>query len=201
MSPKNLLYFLLGAALGAGVSFYFTREKYIKENREALDEVKEYYKKFEKESKKDGIEENNTVTIKATDVGAEEFANYEVETKPYRDILDNDLEDEEIEDADEEILVLHPEETSDRPYVIDESSFVNERTYYDKLGLNFYSLDNVVTDEMDEIVLDWEKLVGPNLGTRFKKQSRFDENFDYIYIRNDSVGADYEVHIIRENYY
>ena len=214
MSAKGLLYFLGGMVLGGGLSYLLLREKYQKESKEAIDEVKEYYKKLEEEIKeKDG----KTVTIKAEDVGAEKEGKYTpdtvITTNPYavvanlyakkeevvnyNDISKDDLEDE---DEDDEFSGIYPEEPVGHPYVIDEASFVNEKSYYDKLGLFYYQGNNVITNEDGEVVSDWEDLVGPDIGARFRLQDRSDEPFSYIYIRNDSLGCDYEIALRKESF-
>ena len=205
MGIKELLSFLGGMALGGGLCFIFLNEKHKKEKHEEIEELKRYYTEhgIEKPCKEEKTDE--TIVIDAKSVGADSIntvpnTQYETYANLYKSVdepLDADLE----EDPDDPGYdALYPEEPVGHPYVIDEAAFVNEKSFYDKLGLFYYQGDNTIVNENDEIVDDWVNLIGPDIGARFKLQDRSDEPFSYIYIRNDSIGADFEIALRRESF-
>lgn len=123
------------------------------------------------------------------------------------DLIDEGEEDEE--DDDDDIYsdsdpypdgrpdsgaddVLHPSEGShDRPFSISADLFANTCNHFDKCTLIWYSVDDVLTDESNERIVDfgivghdWRKHVG-----EYEK--------DVAYIRNEAISVDYE--IIKEN--
>ena len=203
MNPKNLLYFMVGSALGAGLTFILLKEKYRTESEEAIEEVKKYYKRFEEKPEEKGPEEAGVPLEKGSLMD-----NYYTTTymyKPSGDPISNDISDDDKDleddyDEDDEVYALHPEEPASAPYVIGEADFVGSNNHYDKVGLFYYSGTNTVVDENDEIVEDWERLIGPDIGARFKLVDAHDEPFSYIYIRNDQLGADYEVALRNEDF-
>lgn len=195
MNAKGLLYFLGGAVFGGGLTFLLIKEKYKEEADTAISEVKKYYKSLEE--KDSGL----TVTVKAEDVGAD--AKEEPSITSYTKLYfhpDDSVTEEDGEDDEEDYSDICPAEPVGHPYCIDEAAFVNEKSYYDKVGLFYYQGNNVITSENYEPVLDWEELIGPDIGARFKLQDRSDEEFNYIYIRNDSIGADYEIALKKESF-
>ena len=195
MNAKGLLYFLGGAVFGGGLTFLLIKEKYKEEADTAISEVKKYYKSLEE--KDSGL----TVTVKAEDVGAD--AKEEPSITSYTKLYfhpDDSVTEEDGEDDEEDYSDICLAEPVGHPYCIDEAAFVNEKSYYDKVGLFYYQGNNVITSENYEPVLDWEELIGPDIGARFKLQDRSDEEFNYIYIRNDSIGADYEIALKKESF-
>ena len=202
MNAKGLLYFLGGAIFGGGLTFLLIKEKYKEEADQAIDEVKKYYKKLEdeKEVKTGKTLKGDVISINAKNVGADQMTTSAMTayTTLYSGNTEEEPEDDEEDEDDYENVC--PSEPVSHPYVIDEASFVNEKSYYDKIGLFYYQGNNVVTSENYEPIADWEDLIGPDIGARFRLQDRSDERFEYIYIRNDSIGSDYEICLKRESF-
>ena len=208
MGIKELLSFLGGMAIGSGICYIVMKERYRKESKEEIEELKRYYE-VERPSKKEAEGEvvepkEVTVSIDAKNIGADmkDKNSYKSYTNIYNKgtVFDKVEEDADEDEDDPGYDELYPEEPVGRPYCIDEAAFVNEKSFYDKVGLFYYSGDNTIVNENDEIVTDWVELIGPDIGSRFKLQDRSDEPFSYIYIRNDSLGCDYEVALRRESY-
>lgn len=73
------------------------------------------------------------------------------------------------------------------PKLIDEKSFMNEYTFHDKITLLYYTGNNILATENDEVVYDQNRRVGDYL-TRFN-----DPNVKRIFVRTIADGADYDV--------
>ena len=199
MNVKQLLYFLAGLAMGSGLTWYLMKENYIQENKEAVKAVKDYYKKINEE-KNDEKDEQLNVTVEVENDPYETVKSlYSAKEQMFQDyttFTDEDEDEPEEEDfPDEE---LYPSEPVSAPYVISEDQFVQEKRAYDKANLYFFETDKVVTDENYDPIPDYESLVGKDLGAKFKIIDRHDEKIEYIYIRNDSIGCDYEIKILHE---
>ena len=119
-----------------------------------------------------------------------------------RDILENDLEEDDEDEEDDELYAgVHPEEPQSAPYVISDAMFAGDKTYYDKVGLFYYEQDDVIVNENYEVVDNWQALIGPDIGAKFKLYDKGEDPTEFIYIRNDSLGSDYEIELMHEKFY
>ena len=199
MNAKQLLYFLAGFAIGGGLAWYLTKEKYITENKEDLEDVKAYYKKINEEKNEEKDEQLNVTVEVENDPYETVKSLYSAKEQMFQDYT-NFTDDEEDEPGEEDFPdeELYPAEPLSAPYVISEDQYVHEKRAYDKANLYFFENDKVVTDENYDPIPDYESLVGKDLGAKFKIIDRHDEKIEYIYIRNDSIGCDYEIKIYHE---
>lgn len=89
-------------------------------------------------------------------------------------------------DAEAEEAQRNPEV----PYVISHDEFMENTYEHEQSSLTYYSGDDVLTDEKDEMIQNADEIVGvTNLG-RFGEGSR-DPNI--VYVRNERTESDYEI--------
>ena len=77
------------------------------------------------------------------------------------------------------------------PVVITAAQFVDENDDFDKITFTYFEGDGVMIDEDEEVVHDALTLVGKD------NLNKFNEEEGTLYVRNELVGADYEI-ILRE---
>lgn len=75
------------------------------------------------------------------------------------------------------------------PYPIDEEDFENERQWYSKISLTWYTGDGFVTDDQDDIMREEE--IDECIGGR--EFEGWFEDSDVCYVRNDILAIDYEI--------
>lgn len=100
---------------------------------------------------------------------------------------DEPEEHEQTEDAD----------LSDGPYTITAEEFFQTNDNYEKISLNYYSGDNVLTDASDGPIPDIEPLVGSHNLTKFGEKSG---DANVVYVRNEASKCDLEI-TLNENTY
>ena len=120
---------------------------------------------------------------------AEEKKNFEEYMAAMESPEEDEDEDEYEEDEPEE------DEKDSGPYPITAAQFCNSRSYYDKVSLNYYAEDDVVSDERDKVMENAEEVVG-------RLQEMFDgmEYPSICYIRNEELEIDYEISVIDSSY-
>lgn len=124
-------------------------------------------------------------------------------TKAHTSIIDElpeNLEKEPEEDDEDTDDAGGTEEDSERkaptyepPHVISDEEFNSGAQHHDKISLYFYTEDEVVCDENEEIVSDVEGVLGEDLVNEFDTQNM-------VWVRNDSLGIDYEIVAIHKSY-
>ena len=80
------------------------------------------------------------------------------------------------------------------PYLISEDQYAEERDEYEKLGLIYYSGNQILCDEMDVFIEDEVKLIGPRAITRLHNEP---EN---MWVRNEEMETDFEIIAVNRNY-
>lgn len=106
-----------------------------------------------------------------------------------------DDEPDEDEDYDESDLDIPGHNSDDGPYQITAGEFCNNRTYYDKVSLNYFAEDGVVADDRDEIMENAPRILG-DLQEAFSNS----RSSNVIYIRNEELEVDYEVSLVDGSY-
>lgn len=216
---KNLFIFAGGLAIGAFSANYILKEKYellIQEEAESIKEVygRVYDKEKKVEKQKEDISEVEFTTQK--EIASEQKSKartsynkiittqeYSEDEIPFLPETDNPLddpyhdEDDEIEEEDADALgeyYTNQRENAKEPYTITEDEFSNTYIHYDKLTLFYYSFDDVLIDENEDVLDDPEAVVGDGL-------SRIGEvEPDTAYIRNDKYGTDYVIIKLNKSY-
>ena len=113
------------------------------------------------------------------------------EMEEYREMYNDDIleGEDELEDGfEEDPHNLDFEE--DEPYIISVEDFEYSMNHLDKITLYYYDYDDILTDEMDEVILNPTVVVGIDALTSFGDRSG-DKNIDLH--RNPHTKADYEV--------
>lgn len=180
---KTIFAFSIGAAIGSFITWRFTKTMYKRIAQEEIDSVKEIYSK---KSEKDEDEDiNNIKKVECDDRFS--YENYRTSS-------------EEIEKYDE-ILNKNgykkggSEETGNygRPYYISPEEFA-EDDEYEVISLRYYA-DDVLTDEVDDVIYDWENTVGEDFSDHF---GEYEE--DSVFVKNDRLKCYYEILRDEDNY-
>lgn len=172
--------FILGAAVGSGITWYFLKDKYEKLAQEEIDSVKEVFSKrasdiSEKDEPQNDVED---IPEEPTDKELDSYKQF-MNKVEYTDYSTNKTTDIKQEKANEP-------EHEERPYVITPEEF-GELDDYDQISLTYYS-DQILTDENNELVEDVDRVVG------FESLNHFGEyEDDSVYVRNDRLKCDYEI--------
>lgn len=126
----------------------------------------------------------------------EESASHMIGEDDDLDILSEMEEEEEnqlAEDEEEEAL----RKMQDGPYIINVGEYYNQNLHYDKSVFTYYTLDDTLLDENDEIVDDREALIGHAAIDRFHDDN---DEPDIVYVRNDKISTDYEIMRVEKEY-
>jgi hypothetical protein len=205
---KNILIFLAGAGIGAGVCYIVCRdamEKAIEDEtleceefykglmasrgltedehpEEAFDEAAEAFENFG-EAIKEGIRSPSKEVYRAMAMKEEELVEEGV-------INYSRTSGEEKPSLSELAKKVRKEAKVDKgPYTISIESFMNEKEEYDKVTITHHS-DNVYVDELGEIMMGAAEFVGEEA---YETLSNNIHGFDVLYVRNDRLSIDYEI--------
>lgn len=162
----NLAMFVLGVAVGIGSTYTYFRKKYEIIAQNEIDSVKESLSK--------AYEKKATVFEKPDirEVINERRKKNDASKKEMVDIL--------------KTAGYKPDINSEKPYVISPQEF-GEMPEYMCISLTYYA-DGVVTDDDNEVLEDWADLVSADALTHFGEYED-----DSVFIRNDTLKADYEI--------
>lgn len=188
---KTFLTFVLGAAAGSVVTWYFVKNKYEQIAAEEIEEIREYYRNIgDTEGPEDGdTEEEETAfeeSLEEEDIQSDRVATaaeYVRENTPsIQEVAASKLTDTSMEGDDtmDEPYVIAPEQCGD---LEDEGYIVETLTYYS---------DGVLADEWDNVIENADDLVGDDFASHFGEYED-----DAVYVRNDVTRTDYE--ILRDN--
>lgn len=177
---KGSLLFGVGAALGFGCGLLFFKEKYKRIADEEIDSVKSYYqdKMIAERARIDKIEENS----KKLDEVIDEYTKKEEKPRTKYNKVGETKEDEEVK-AEQE----NPEEDEPtKPYLITEEEFLNDKNEYDKISLTYYTYDDTLADEYDEMI-DIEESISSDI---YNQLASSEED---LYVRNNTLETDFEI--------
>lgn len=107
------------------------------------------------------------------------------------DEVDEDDEPDWEEVSNEERLKIQERARVNNvpPYPIDEDDFMNERMWYSKICLTWYTGDGFLTDDQDDIMREEE--IDTCLGGH--EYEGWFEDSDICHVRNDVLAIDYEI--------
>lgn len=201
MENKSLLAFILGAAVGSGVTYLCVKSHFNEICDQEIEIAREHYKQMENDLEaiyEEKIAEDLEKTVKK---GPKvDIFDKKTEKKPENDPEEQAKYDKIIEklnygqffkSENEEA----PIEKSDKPYEISDEEW-DENNGHAKVWLSFYEDDEVFTDDCDNVVDNGIDLIGENNLTEFGK---YEENT--LYIRNDKFGTDYMVTLEHTSYH
>jgi hypothetical protein len=179
----NVISFLLGAAVGSVVTWKLLEKKIDQKYAQLADEeiasvkAKYTYKKPEEEQTDTQPEEPQEEVKEAE----------ETDAKPLniKDYYASKIKEAGYEDYSA-MMEKGVEEDMKKPYVIAPEEF-GEEDGYDTVSLTYYA-DGVLTDELDKVVKDVDKLVGKDSLTHFGEYED-----DSVFVRNEKQKCDYEI--------
>ena len=188
---------LFGAGLALGVlgtKTYFER-KYKKIADDEIESVKEVFKRktvsiVEADATAQRVETPNVdpdFGIEKVPVGGGLFMNMVPEHMKEMQINYNTVSNDIVEGE-------HPIEGNYRPYIIDIDTFDETADGYSKVELSYYMGDSTLVDSEEEIVSTADTIGVDNLELFEQLDS------DILYVRNESLGADYEVTKVLSSY-
>jgi hypothetical protein len=226
---KYIAVFALGAGAGYLVAKKVLEDHYAQLAQEEIDSVKETFSKdkpVEKLVKSGKSEEKEAPASAKRIVSVPKDAGkmtpfdpltrnpYEQAKKNYNLISQKAKMEAELDEDDEENEDEEPETDAagfaegdfeeipardlseiDRtaPYLIDVTEFGEEFPNHDKITLYYYTYDDVLCDEGEEIIDDIDGTVGWDCFKQLEMQTT-------SWVRNERLGADYEICAVRTSY-
>lgn len=223
MTIGNVVSFILGAGVGVGGTIYFVRKHYKEEAEKDINEMREYLrsKGVSDEAQKrystppdeeiDESDEPRTTMNEALEFRKKREGAPKVD---YTKFKDHPIDPEEFEsvaaqyaaedlvDEDEARLAEaeHPKDSDedDAIRIISEREYLETHvTDYGKLDWIYYSEDNSLCDENEELVPDVNAFIGPYALHSFGEDN---DDPDIVYIRNNKLGNDYCVTRLHASY-
>lgn len=180
---KNVFIFASGVAVGSMVTWKLLESKYRTIAEEEIESVRELY------SNKDDCEEEESVTY-AEVAKSEEKENIVKYVSRVSDLgysEDEEYEEEEIEEPKKESAI-------NKPFVISPNEF-GENEDYDQIYLTYYSGDDFLANEDDELVEDVADKIGWESLNHFG-----DYEDDIVHVQNDELKCYYEITVDNRNY-
>jgi hypothetical protein len=189
---SKMLYFLLGAAIGAGGSWIFLKNKYEKKADEEIESVKELYKRMFLSPGKDKEEKKEKPETETKDE-KETAVRFNSDKGDIKDFVEK-LRESGYNDSAANYEKQYLKEPMDQPYVITHDEF-GEFSDYETIELRLYA-DGTLTDGEDEPVDDdITDMIGEDFASHFGEYED-----DAVYIRNDERMVDYEILRDERNY-
>ena len=207
---KDVVYFAVGAAVGAGAVMYYRKKKMdILESKDEIVIPRQYKTDADIPSDISGEATNEvSATGEYTDSRVIPINKYNRMVKRYSgdvdpssayadpDEIKSSQEDDEYHNCEDTPNNVNRYEVSSPPYVIDIELFSEERDDHDKCTIYYYEDDDTLTDENEEIIQDVYSTVGDALGC-FGERSNDPE---VVYVRNERLSIDYEVIRLSKSY-
>ena len=191
---KGTIIFASGVAVGLGIGWIFCRKK-MAEKDEAMDELRKYYLEKHLDVKKDvevKVDETKKKIAEYSHIidRMEADRNESPESTAFTDeALVKEEKEKEMAEAESP-----EEEQSSEPYLITEDEFINDKNDYEKLSLTYFTIDDTLADDCDEIV-DVEETISTDIFNQISES----EDGDY-YVRNNTLQTDYEIMKVDQSY-
>ena len=152
------------------------------------------------------LRRNNEITTnyaslyknKTDDVSKKEVHHVLPEDQLLEEEIDEELEDDTAADEDpaEETFISHQKDKNRLPRIISAEKLGELNETYSEATLIFYIYDEVVTTDEDEVIEDYERLLGDCL----TKYGFVDNDERVIYVQNFELNTVYEVQKIFASY-
>lgn len=150
---------------------------------ETFTSMKETYISSEDEFTDEAIEEARRLASKYMQQSLEVYDGY-----PEDDYYP--APEEEPHEEDEYVSIL--------PYTITEDQYYSEKVnVYDKVSLLYFSEDDTLADENDEIIPNRSDLIGASL---YSFTNDPEETEDVVYVRNEAISCDFNIRHIRSKF-
>lgn len=207
---NNLLKIAISAAAGAivgSVVTYLVTNKVVKDKYAAIsdEEIASVVETFRKEAREDEeiVEAAEEVLSEAEIIEQLEYKEkleklkYWSEHGPIKDETRPEVEItiQAIDTSPEEGFPTYEEERKHlilqgRPYIITQLEYEHDEDLYDKIYLEYYDLDDTMTDEEGGLVDDIDDKVNSINLDRFGWNA---DNERSVYVRNDAQGVDFHI--------
>ena len=166
---SKALFFILGAASASFITYKVVEKKFKDIADEEIASVKEMYERKIKKVEIDKKDEVESITLELKP---------EHKVNPYSSLVDSlgysNKKEEEEEVADNiDVQIIPPEDFGEYGY--------------DTVSLTYYE-DKVLTYNNDVVILDVNKVVGPDALNSFGEYED-----DSVFVRNHSLKTDYEI--------
>lgn len=169
---SKVLIFAVGAAAGSAVTYLYLKDKYEKLVNDEIEEMRIYYA-----DKYESTEEVDEDVSNEEEVAVEDPIKADI--KQYARIA------EQMGYSDPGKIERMVNEV-EKPYVIPPDEY-GEYQDYELINLTFYA-DGVLADDMDEVIDDFDDIVGENFMDHYGEYED-----DTVFVRNDRLMADYEI--------
>ena len=199
MQIKDPIIFAVGAALGAGVTWFFTKRYYEKLSEQEIESVKKSFKKLQEDAQKRADAAKNKPDISVYAEALNKARENELEERNVNTHAVNYTgftEEQESEDGEEEDgysyksnAVAQPLEKNvdkTKPYLLNRMPYQNEEPYYNMVTIMYYADGTYAEPHGKEIeVIDY---IGENLMGYVEETDK-----DEIFIRNEELELDIDI--------
>ena len=186
---KGTIIFASGVGIGLGIGWIFCRKR-MAEKDEAMDELRKYYlEKHLGEKSEEKVKNSTDGVIAEYHKMAERADRLMDETTIITDAADERKEEKEMAEAESP-----EEEEPANPYLISEDEYINDKNEYEKISLTYFTIDDTLADDCDEIV-DVEETISTDIFNQISES----EDGDY-YVRNNTLQTDYEIMKVDQSY-
>lgn len=179
---KKFLIFLVGAAAGSLITWYFTKEYYRKKTDEEVNDVVAHFRNaYTRE-----VEEPRRVQQEAE---RQQRESWQEQKKAYYKMS------QQYQPPDEPVPEVgyypepHPHEDYNPPYEVTEEQVLDMMRMNDEweqVELTYYEADDVVVEDREQME-NWSEYVGPVSSKCFNSQGLY-------FVRNEKYKVDYEIH-------
>jgi hypothetical protein len=185
-SVKKFVVFAIGAIIGGGASYIFVKKQVEEEMVEITEELEEY--RDRRRFSAGGIDRSQCDDFcgraKNSDQPVGVFHTPDEEAE-YQETLEGCGYVENPPDVDDCNTFIPS------PYIIDQQTFVEDVDECEKLSLTYYTNEDILLDDHQEIVPDRESIIGSNA---FLDCFGFNpDDQDVVYVRNEQLGIDFEI--------
>lgn len=185
---NKLIFFMLGAAVGAGTTYFVMRRKTKNLEEQISDRDNEDTDAMRKRL------ERAVVGEEVEETSEEELLGYYMDRLRELGVDFSYVEEEAIQEEAEEVNPAEdsPEDDDVAVYPIQKILYDAGKSDYSKERLAYYAGDKVFVDlETNEPLDNWKQYLGDTFdfeGTKFKSS-------DTVYIRNEALESDFEISI------
>lgn len=172
--------FLLGGCCGFSASYVYFKNKY-DQKKEELEEIKEHY---------------NNKLYNIIEIKEAEKIICDEGYVPYENMTNKEITNMVKEVSEEAMMADNPkEEYPAEPMVINENDYSETELSFEKADLDYYLGDGALVDEVDTLI-EVEDSIGYDILENFIN----DDTEEVIYVRNASLGTDYQVKKVSGSY-
>jgi len=192
---NGVLYFALGVGVGSVATYFLVKQKFEKQAQEDINEMREEYKKTITDAITDAVDNLNDASEKKQETNL--FREYDPHATEYHKIAARKdvaviIDEGAVDEAEKE---SPREEVAELPYIITSDDFANTMRFHDKITIACYDDGALINEEDEPVEMD---LIGAENVKQFLAGKTDDE--DWMYIRNERIGADFEVERVRHDY-